>query len=785
MSEGDLSDSDWLEISSNRESDDNDSVMSGDSDRDDVGSMPLSRRSSISVGSSRDGDVEAWEGFVDDSSDGEPRTIEPDLDISVPAVVADDISMGASELTVNAENDLAEEQRVKEGLDQSMISTLSGSRSSSASVHTSLRDLRLSFPDPLTSSHDELNRSFEQVFSSDMPFSATDVATDVPTDDATDASMNVGVPAEPTDAADCKEDPGSLSSTPEVSTHEVPISPNDVKAKFEVVLYGAPSDIKWSFVQDLVRSAILASSLTYTDVIPSTTEPTRHLNIQSTIGGVSSISHFIPVHDRTGDIKTTETDIAKYPSLAVLYLPASIHALPEHTLYLPVLVPSSPPHLSRITAANDWKTLSIPPNKVARLSLAQSPIFDSRETKDIQDTRALRLFQRLVSEAKKRQAKSLADHLSPAHAVTLFALMSLIVGFAMNTAFRRPSTPTPTASTPAPANTYWGMFGPQYNETSVSVFAATSNSPAIATNKEFSLSIINPGTTSLSITSNAQPVASTSDTHPKVDASQCESSASWTDNAASTSTDVLVRPGTQMSVDAQPSLNTVPSSLRFDGASSSKALNVVAHSISEVLDSRVSRLRTDFAELVGSLDELSQAIHRQTKKRVGISKGKAKQIRERAETISKGKAKEIREHVEHLSKGKAKEIRDRVEQSKRKAKEFRETVQYRHERARGKAKELRRKGEDIIYAAGEQIIGRTTVAKKKARDIGDTVANSEPWRSYQKVHADWVRMLKEKGHGNEGGQNRRRKPTGRCRETGQTASAPSFFSWSYADIYLA
>ncbi|KAF5382101.1 hypothetical protein D9615_004332 [Tricholomella constricta] len=734
MSEGDsLSDSDWLDISSNRESDDNDSVMSGDSDRNDVGFMPLSRRSSMSIGSSRDGDVEAWEGFVDDSSDEDARHIVPRLAISEAAAVTDESvmgAMGALELTIGAEQDLVEEQRVKEGLDQSLISTLSASRSSTASTHTSLRDLRLSFPDPLTSSRDELNRSYEDVSPSETTFSATDV----PTDDAAIAEFP--------DAPICKEDPGSLSIQPEVTGHTVKAHLEDTETEFEVVLYGSSSSIKWSFVQDVVRKAVLVSSLTLTDVTSSTDEPTRYLHLQPTTGGVSSVSHCIPVHDRTDDAKTVDAptlqEIVKRPSLAVLYLPAAIHALPDHTLYLPVLIPSTSPTAdswSRATATSDWNTLSIPTNKIARLGVdSAAPIFDSMDISKVQHMRAHRLFQRLLSEAKKRQVKSLADHLSPVHAVTLFALMSLIVGFAMNTAFRRSSTPSPTTTTATPATTFWGMFGPEVNHTSI---FTTTSTPAVTTNKEFSLSIFNPGTTSLSITSNdQQPVASTSAT-PQVDGGHCRPSMSWTDKAKS-ATDVIVRPGTQLSVETKPSMTMLPSSLRFDGPSGSKSLSVVVNSLSEVLDLRVSRLRNDLDELVESLDELSRAIRRQTKKRVDLSKGKAKEIRER--------------------------------------------VQYRHDRARGKAKELRKKGEEIIYAAGEQFIGRTNIARKKARDISINVANSQTWLTYQKVHAEWVARLKEKG--GQGGQARRRKE-GKCRMTGQTTSATTFFSWSYAELYLA
>ncbi|KAG5638769.1 hypothetical protein H0H81_010190 [Sphagnurus paluster] len=743
MSENDsLSDSDWLDISSNRESDDNDSVVSGASDREDVG-IPISRRSSISIGSSRDGDVEAWEGFVDDSSDEESQGPEV-ATTAVPSLAVDQSIMGASELTVNGEHDPVEDQRVKEALDQSLISTLSASRSSTASAHTSIRDLRLSFPDPLTSSKDELNRSYEDVSPSETTFSSAGV----PTDEAADV---YNYTADLTDAPRSKEDPGSLSTTPAVPEPVVPVRLEEDKARFEVVLYGASTPIKWSFVQELVQKAFLSSTLTLTDITPSTLGPTRYLKLQQKVEGSSNIAHLIPIHDRTENFKPSDLSISqtfsKRPSLAVLYLPCAIHALPEHSLYLPVLAPSrseTSGEWSRVTAANDWATLSIPAHKVARLGFdAGSPIFDGKDIGEVQDMRAHRLFHRLLFEGKKRAVKSLSEHLSPVHAVTLFALMSLIVGFTMNTAFRRSSipapTPTATTTTTPPASTFWGMFGPDVNQTSISVFVSTAkvNTRTAATvQKELSLSIFNPGATSLSLTSKAA-VTSASATSKAKDA-QCEPSTSWTAKDESM-TDIIVRPSTQLSVDSKPSNTMAPSTSTWVAESAalskspSTALAVVVQSLTEVLDMRMSRLRHD-------LEELDRAIRQQTE----------------------------------VSKGKAKEIRDQLHS--------------RNDRARGNAKELKKKGEEIIYAAGKELMGRTEVAKQKARELSLSVVNSEPWRAYTKVHSEWVARLKDKGSSKRGSVRRRKgkgQGKGKCRQRGQTTTQTSFFSWSYAEVLLA
>ena len=81
-----FSDSDWLDIVSSRESDDNDSISSGLTDHNEASSSSPSRRSSMSLDSSRDGDMEAWDAFTSDSDNedvtvaGPSRLPPPELD---------------------------------------------------------------------------------------------------------------------------------------------------------------------------------------------------------------------------------------------------------------------------------------------------------------------------------------------------------------------------------------------------------------------------------------------------------------------------------------------------------------------------------------------------------------------------------------------------------------------------------------------------------------------------------------------------------------------------------
>lgn len=239
-----LSDSDWLDIATNRESDDNDSVSSRDSDvHDGVPSLPLSRRSSVSIGSSRDGDTDAWDGFTDDSSDegithGPPRASDPAIDGPILSPVFD---LGIDEQEI-------EERRLRDALDQSMISTLGSSRSGSlpSTVHNSIRDLRLSFPDPLTSSRDELSSSYDNVSSSVQNISPSPEIVD-----------NSPVPESPA--------LGPVSLLPQETAKEpgpipIPVSSEQgnslsLQSSYGIKLYGTPSSIKWTFVYQLMQSS--------------------------------------------------------------------------------------------------------------------------------------------------------------------------------------------------------------------------------------------------------------------------------------------------------------------------------------------------------------------------------------------------------------------------------------------------------------------------------------------------------------------------------------------------
>jgi hypothetical protein len=306
MSEFDsLSDSDWQEVASGRYSDDNDSLSELDSDREEINSMPQSRRSSISNAESSD--VDCWQGLVSDAGD----------DGMYPAPIAS--PLGAEPVAVGFNPNLnevvdptEEDQRVKDALDQSFVGTLSASRSSNAasahtpSVHNSIRDLRLSFPDPLTSSRDELNRSYDSISS----------PTETTVSSSADDDVNNSETVPPIIAAPLAEDLGSPFTTPEVQLQEVQQLESVQKPELQIVLYGSSSEIKWEFIQDLIQKAAGTPGLIHQE-----DEKTHSVHfIRDSEEDVSFFSN-ISIDDRTDTLADIVSILSLLFLLSCVFLP--------------------------------------------------------------------------------------------------------------------------------------------------------------------------------------------------------------------------------------------------------------------------------------------------------------------------------------------------------------------------------------------------------------------------------------------------------------------------------
>ncbi|KAJ3517934.1 hypothetical protein NLJ89_g182 [Agrocybe chaxingu] len=734
MSELDaFSDSEWLDVTASRDSDDNDSLTDQDSDHDDLASMPRSRRSSFSSESAMNSDVDAWEGFVSDSGD----EVAPDTyPVPPPAAPgAEPIAVGFNPTATEAVDPAVaeEDQRVKEALDQSFVGTLSASRSSTgghlSSTHTSIRDLRLSFPDPLTKTTSSSTTEDEV----EPPQTAAPIITPPPL-----------------------EDPGLLSTTPEIQHHEVGHFESEDRKELEVVLYGAPSGIKWRFVQELVRKALVNSGYDFINNLRDD-EQIQTLRLVRKSDDAAPFFDMITVHDRTFGVtpkaEVDNLDFADHPSLAIVYLPTTkLPSLPWHTAFLPVFVPSSfitddEKNTALQSAEDDWDLLAVPADRILKLGTGKSIVFDSQGLQDVKPSNAHDVLSCIGHETKITTSKLLTEQVKSVNAVTLFALMSIIMGFACNTAFRPASpTPTPTVNSSSSSSgnaSLWNIVAHADRSVVASSGAYThgkgcSVGNSVISSPAFALSVVNAGTTSLSVTS---PPSSSSLSLIVASSSKAMSAVTTTTPAksynckGSTSdittvpTDVILRAMTTLSEipRVKPSSSTVASRanaasgstvLLTEGSTSkssiasaaSAAANLNLNTVSEVFDATAKALTeavsNDLNELVEAADELFSSIVQQTDIVIKQSKGKARALGEQLQNLN-------------------------------------EEVIARNEKARKRAKELKKKGEDIMRGAKEEFKERSNRARGRARELKKTMMDggTEAWKTYEKAQGEWEEKL--------------------------------------------
>ncbi|KAJ2924874.1 hypothetical protein H1R20_g12241, partial [Candolleomyces eurysporus] len=738
MSELDsLSDSDWLDIASGHDSD-NASLSDESEGEGEPVSQPLSRTSSsISLGSSR-GEVEAWEGFVDEHTGEVAARLAPGMYPMPPTVAAgaERIPLGLIPDIVT-DQDIAEDELVKEALNQSLIGTLNASRtsttSSSSSGHfgsnqASVRDLRLSFPDPLTSQRSELERSYEEVSADDHedPSADTTIATDA------------AVPA------DLGLTPAPLSS----DNHEV----QPGKVDFEIYLYGASTKYKWVVVQDFLHKVADGSGQFLINTLDPINEKDQ-VNVQTAILGrleteSKPFFNVVRIFDRTeSDVPRHVTvDPVDAPSLGIVFLPANrLPVLGHHTTYFAVLarddfadVLYNTDNAARNAAEDDWELLNIPPPQVLKLKTpANSTIINHEDIKLLNARQVHRSMQSILYEDDYVEKESgLKGQMQvnpykvyvlsffpniPVYGLTLLlslTVVSVLLGIALNASSFRSPAPTPTVNMATPNNN-WTTFTSLPNHSTSVIVRGTGKTQVVASSaRDTAVSIYNAGTTALSVTSQAKALVPTA---PQMSPIRKDTKAAVLSDkpitkevivpSASTSLSEVLTTSSIPTVAPQASKPTSePSAAQSEPSSTAVGLNFV-NSLSEVLgvttQSIVKAVNEDGAELMEGLDELMTVIRTQTDDLIKQSKGKARALGDQVQA-------------------------------------FGETIQARNDKARSRAKELKRKGEELIMSASEHVKERTNVAKKRARRIRESVEETEAWKLYQRAHDDWSSRLEDK-----------------------------------------
>lgn len=690
LSEADsLSDSDWLDISS-KESDDNDSVSS---DHDESDFEPPSRRSSLSAGSSR-GEVEAWEGLAEDSDDDEATRNVDIVGISpldLPPALRNSAVFPRVAIT---HGDVLEEQRVKAALDQSMISTLSASRTSSGHATTaqnSVRDLRLSFPDPLTSSRDELRTLYE-----DTP----------PSEVAEDSTV---APITATSALD----PGP-QATPAVLRITVRQDSECAGEDLEIVMYGTPVDMRWSLVENLMKKSALGAGLTLTP-LQASAEAFTPLRIDGDLDTIAAFPKSITVIDRTSNKPThyqADHPTSK-PSLAIIFLPARPFVPPTHTSFYPVFVPddkdvSEARAIRNRVEARNWVMRNIPHGSV--FDVGQFPI-DYDDVSDLDAPRVWEAVQDLKAEAKvalrPRFRKDAQTYNLRMMGITgsLLALvvMLLVRGYVTGKA----QIPTRSVTTQHLISRPGHVV---VNKTASPVVSTTAIIPSSL--KDYAIAVFNPAPlVYLGSTPSSSPGASSSKLppapaavpqNPKVEQDQSSDGKTNTWSGRVKSSTDLVLPGPS-SVSLQERSKEVlalltPKSKRAAEKAPEQtptSLSIrIANSLSQIFDVKALAevVPHDMKELSDAIDQLMITIGEQTTAIMGESKGSSKILRERLET--------------------------------------------RHGKAKSRAKDLKKKGGELggqllSYVEGE-IKTRAEQAKIKARSLAENFVLSDAWKAHQK-----------------------------------------------------
>ncbi|KAL0955003.1 hypothetical protein HGRIS_003928 [Hohenbuehelia grisea] len=730
-----LSDSDWLDIASNRGSLNDVDISDFEHDDDESSSVPPSRRSSISLTSSQSDSVDAWEGFAEETGVAEADDQE---DEGAAADRSDSGANLAQDDSATRPDSAMEDLRVMEALDQSVVSTLGASRLSTSSAgqastaHSSIRDLRLSFPDPLTSSRDDLNRSYEELASpSEAAFTATENERDLETSAEFVTADEVAEPtAAPIDVV--TEDAPTIS--PKAA------SPQDISNRledvlFDVVLYGASSSAKWHFAETLLEK-VASSSGYFIEAAESSEDDTlRWFSLESPVIGDYKRTSWVIVHDcsvsspvmnvgapsfRPSTLTTTARQLEEVnpnrPSLAIVYLSSSVPPfVQKHTAYLPVFDPCPSPidpirdgDIARQMAQDAWDSLCIPERQVLRLTgHGDSVVLDSEDIHAVRPAEARLVMQQLMRKPM------------PAFSVTLIALVSLILGLVVHLTFQGPiPTPTTTVSISKSLSlrSSTALSVPATNGTMPQRRAAaqdTSLSIVPSSLKDFALSVVNPPT-SVSVRRPSDPSDVPKSRKP------CKQ-ASTRDTVAN---DVIIRPSSS-SVLALSSEDPVsPKAASGSKAAAAATTEVLSTAVSLRLADSVSHMAEaalkavaevvskDMQELMAALDALLQAIGHQTHVIVKRSRGRAAKLRERLE--------------------------------------------YRNERAKERARQLRDMGDRLVLQAGERLREGADKARTRAHALKEKIVGVEAMRAYGRAHGESVSRIR---HQVNERVRRRRRPT--------------------------
>lgn len=366
----------------------------------------------------------------------DPNPTDDDEPLDHPFVVPSDSGDDMAQQVSLAEEDNPEDQKVKDALDQSMVSTLSTSRSGSfgRSSMTSPRppkDIRLSFPDPITSTTDDIRRSYEELDANATRRSCS--------------RRNSRGDQEPADAALESESitDSGVSSTLELSPRDSIPSEIGNAADLFIVLYGFSISDKLNLVDKLLRSYSTVLGLELADdvqVQPPCPQvlAIRELRPPAKFSGIPP--RVITIIDKTQSLdfrvgsftflskRLTSAPLQSIsdlsydtPSLGIIFLPQrAFSVVPDHTYYMPLVASTSytrntPGGIDsvRSTAESNWKDLGVPHDKLL-FTLPASPVVEMETAMEYEPEVVAAAFKKLIThvESVKDQTTLCVEHSS-------------------------------------------------------------------------------------------------------------------------------------------------------------------------------------------------------------------------------------------------------------------------------------------------------------------------------------------------------------------------------------
>ena len=718
-----ISDSDWLDISA---SEDAGSIGIPESDRDEVEDRPLSRRSFSSRSSSRDGDVDVWEGLVE-TTDDEAAEEHPQFSLALGPS-----PLGQSSLNFTDSNS-AEERRVEDALNQSMVSTLSASRASSMSTSggpnqpsTRSRDLRLSFPDPLSGSKDDLLRSRELCSS---PTAADPLQLSESSDD---------------------EEP---SHTP-ISSSSPPLKLPIVE--FEIYMYGTPPERKWSIIQRLLekwgatlnclvsgRHPQCNSTFTYwlqpkgnlhrlslgcaVSVIDNT-------EAQSVVGAVLSYSLTVDIQPHQSN---TEPVLDKQ-SLAIVFLPTYLPSLPAHTLFLPVIASASHEGMAgglddreRQVYEQQWSIFKVP--KRQHLFPTTATILTEYEIDCMEASEVARAFEPL-QPLRRKIFRGIKNQVATTPTLTMYvlgpinssnlafltlysmAILSIVLGYVVSR-----FTPLPVATTTFPEKVdSTSVITPVVNlseQMATSFVAPMSSAISLSSMRDISIAIAStPSSVSTIPTSKrGSLVGGSEDLHVRGD--------EQINVAVASSSKSLI-----ISQQAPSSISEVPFRSKALAVFQQAMVQTTSKLPTETASSVTTRSRTETmyslsTRLASSLSEMFNM-----KVLAGVLRADMKELLDALEELLRSLNAQVASAV-HVTEG------------------LRDQLRRRNQHAQRKARALREKGERMVTSLGERARGHVAHARSQARALKDAVS-AEVATVYKKhQERGIVRKMRERQRG--------------------------------------